>query len=181
MRSFSMKLKFSIAMILLLAFQGQGYSCSCGHMGIEKEVDTAYDFIIAKVISEKIDSLNCTYFLDYSYVFEIQFSYKGQLKGKSTIFGGKGGGACGAIFETGKEYLLVVRKCDRGLYTLLCSDNQLTANASTQIEFLNRHFNKNYQQLQISLLVPIVITFLVLTATGLVTFNFYKKRLGMKR
>lgn len=147
-------------------------------MRIEKEIDSAYDFIIGKVISEKMDTLTCSYSLDYSYEFEIGFSYKGQLTGRTTIFGGKGTGTCGAIFEKGKEYLIVVHKCDKGLYTFLCSDNQLTADASTQVGFLNEHFGKSYKLLKFGFLIPIIIlTLTVLTATGLLTFNHYKKRL----
>lgn len=150
-------------------------------MGIHKEVDTAFDIIVGKVISEKADTLTCNYLVDYSYDVEIEFSYKGQLTGLTTIFGGKGDGTCGAIFEKGKEYLIVVRKCDRGLYTFLCSDNQLTSDASTQIEFLNGHFNKDYQLLKFEFLLPLIlISLIVLTATGLLSFNYYKRRLGMK-
>lgn len=67
--------------------------------------------------------------------WKANFPYKGKLAGTTTILGGKGGGDCGGIFEVGKEYLIVVFKCDKGYYTYLCSDNALKSNASTQNHF----------------------------------------------
>lgn len=159
----------------------QAYSCKCGPMRIQKEVDTAFDIIVGKVISEKADTLTCNYFVDYSYDIEIEFSYKEQLTGLVTIYGGKGGGTCGAIFEKQNEYIIVVRKCEHGLYTFLCSDNPLTSDAKNQIEFLNQYFNKDFKLLKVEFLIPItILSLIVLLAIGVVTFSFYKRRMGMK-
>lgn len=176
-----MKIKLLFAWILLITCYGKVYPCKCGPVGIHKEVDTAFDIIVGKVVDERADTLTCNYLVDYSYDVEFEFSYKGQLTGLTTIFGGKGRGTCGAIFEKGKEYLIVVRKCERGLYTFLCSDNQLTSDAKTQIEFLNRHFKKDLKLLKVKFLLPVtILSLIVLAAIGLVTFNFYKRRLGIK-
>jgi len=130
------------------------YSCTCGGLSIEKEVNSALDIVIGKVTSELANDIICEYSFNnktydfsttFAYSLAVEFSYKGKLNATTTILGGKGGGDCGGIFHGGNEYLIVVYECNKGYYTFLCSDNALKSEASAQIEFLNAHFKKNYQ------------------------------------
>jgi hypothetical protein len=173
-------------LILVLTFSGSisGHvlACKCGQVGIEREVDKAYDIVIGKIVLEKEDTLSCGgYGLDYSYNVDVQFSYKEQIKGVTKIFGGKGGGGCGGIFQNGKEYLIVIYKCEQGLYTYMCSDHASLDDAKYQVTFLNAHFKKDYPLLKFEFLMPaIALILLFLAASGIVTFNYYKRRLGKK-
>jgi hypothetical protein len=106
----------------------------------------------------------------------VKFSYKGKLDAMTTIFGGKGGGDCGAIFEPGNEYLIVVYKCDKGYYTYLCSDNALKSIASEQVKFLNGHFKKDYQIGESNFLIQLIL-FVLILVPGLLILNLYKRRL----
>jgi hypothetical protein len=128
---------------------------------------------------ERVETLSCTNLgVDYSHDVDIDFSYKGKLTGINKFLGGKGGGGCGGIFNKGDEYVIVVYKCDDGLYTYMCSDNEFLSNAKHQVEFLNTYFKKDYQLLKPEFFLPaILLTLIILSAAGLVAFNYYKKRL----
>jgi hypothetical protein len=111
-----------LALMLICGSIHQAYSCTCGHVGIEKEVERAFDIVVGKIVSERADDIVCEYslnnktyesFTSFAYSLESEFSYKGKLEGITTILGGKGGGDCGGIFEVEKEYLIVVFKCDK--------------------------------------------------------------------
>ena len=164
------------------------YSCTCGGLSIEKEVDRAFDIVIGKVTSERADDITCEYSFDdktydfsttFAYSLAVEFSYKGKLNATTTILGGKGGGDCGGIFHPGSEYLIVVYECDKGYYTYLCSDNALKFEASPQVEFLNAHFEKNYQIDNSNFSIGIILFVLILILiSGLLTVNFSKRRLG---
>lgn len=166
----------------------QAYSCTCGRLGIEKEVGKAFDIVVGKIVSERADEIVCEYslnnktyesFTSFGYSLETEFSYKGKLKGTTTVLGGKGGGDCGGIFEIGKEYLIVVFKCDKGYYTYLCSDNALKFEASPQVEFLNAHFQKNYQIDESSFLICMILfVVIIIFISGFLTVNLFKRRFG---
>ena len=52
------------------------YSCTCGGLSIEKEVDRAFDIVIGKVTSERSDDITCEYsFDDKTYDFSTTFAY----------------------------------------------------------------------------------------------------------
>jgi hypothetical protein len=113
---------------------------------------------------------------DVSFEFEVEYSYKGKLNGRVQIFGGQGGGSCGGILWESYDYLVVVHKCDDGLYTTMCSDNAYLERASNQIKFLNKHFGKNYRISGFNFLTGmILISLIVLAAAGFITFNYYKE------
>src|SRR5687768_13476516 len=166
------------------------HSCTCGQVGIEKDVGRAFDIVVGKIVSERADadevvceysSNNKTYesFTSFAYSFETEFSYKGKLKGTTTILGGKGGGDCGGIFEIGKEYLIVVFKCDKGYYTSLCSDNDLKSNASTQITFLNEHFKEDYEINESNVSIPAILLVSILISVSVwLALNFRKWGFG---
>ncbi len=164
------------------------YSCTCGGLSIEKEVDRAFDIVIGKVTSELADDITCEYSFDdktydfsttFAYSLAVEFSYKGKLNATTTILGGKGGGDCGGIFHPGNEYLIVVYECNKGYYTYLCSDNALKFEASPQVEFLNAHFKKNYQIDKSNFSIGIILFVLILILiSGLLTVNFFKRRFG---
>jgi len=171
------------ALVFSIAFSGQVMACKCGPVRIEKEVDKAYDILIGKIISEKEETLSCSVeYADYSYEADIELSYKGKLSGATKFFGGKGGGSCGGIFHKGYEYLIVIYKCDNGLYTFMCSDYAFVDHASTQVKFLNEHFKKDYKLLRIEFMLPAMgLTLIVLLVGGFLTFNYYKKRLSRRK
>jgi hypothetical protein len=183
------KINISIlALMLTCGFSHQAYSCTCGHLDIEKEVGRAYDIVVGKIVSERADEIVCEYSLNnktydsytsIAYGLAVEFSYKGKLNATTTILGGKGGGDCGGIFHPGNEYLIVVYECDKGYYTFLCSDNALKSEASTQVEFLNVHFEKNYQIDNSNFSIGIILFVLILILiSGLLTVNFFKRRFG---
>jgi hypothetical protein len=166
----------------------QAQSCSCGHVGIEKEVGRAFDIVVGKIVSERTDEIACEYslnnktyesFTSFAYSFETEFSYKGKLEGTTTILGGKGGGDCGGIFEIGKAYLIVVFKCEKGYYTYLCSDNELKSKASTQITFLNEHFKEVYEINASNVSIPaILFASILISVAVLLALIFRKRRFG---
>lgn len=186
-----MKINISIlALMLTCGSFHPAQSCTCGHVGIEKDVGRAFDIVVGKIVSERAnaDEIVCEYssnnktyesFTSFSYSFETEFSYKGKLKGTTTILGGKGGGDCGGIFEIGKEYLIVVFKCDKGYYTSLCSDNELKSKASKQITFLNEHFKKDYDINGSNISIPaILFASILISVSVLLALNFRKRRFG---
>jgi len=135
-------MKKPVVLLFILAFlviSTQGYACKCPSQSIDREVDKAYDIVIGKVTSEKAEWVTCRYSegdengeftTSYLYTLQTEFSYKGKLNGVQVIQGGKGQGDCGAMFEVGKEYLIVIRKCDKGLFSFLCSENAVLSEAS---------------------------------------------------
>ena len=184
-------MKFRISILFLVLLFGSPIrttACSCGRLGIEREVDRAFDIVIGKVTSERADDVTCEYSFDdntydfsttIAYSLAVEFSYKGKLNATTTILGGKGGGDCGGIFHPGNEYLIVVYECDKGYYTYLCSDNALKFEASPQVEFLNAHFKKNYQIDKSNFSIGIILFVLILILiSGLLTVNFFKRRFG---
>ena len=65
---------------------------------------------------------------------------------------------------------------DDGLYTTMCSNNAYLEHASNQINFLNKHFGKNYRISGLNFLIGmILISLLVLAGAGFIAFNYYKK------
>lgn len=180
-------------MLFILAFlvvSNQGYACKCPDQSIDREVDKAYDIVVGKVTSEKSEWVTCSYpegnndyefTTSYLYTIQTDFSYKGNLSGTQVIQGGKGQGDCGEIFEVGKEYLIVVHKCDKGLYTYLCSDNAVIAEASSQVSFLNTYFGENYEieskgDNEKVLLIAVV----AILALALIVFGFYMSHFRRK-
>lgn len=82
-------------------------------MGIGKEVASAYDIVIGRIVWEKQKAItnhvskegyNYDFHTSYAYGLEVDFSYKGQLKNTVEILGGKGRGDCGASFQNGKSF-----------------------------------------------------------------------------
>lgn len=148
----------------------------------------AFDIVVGKIVSARADEVVCEYsfnnktydsYTSIAYSLAVEFSYEGKLNATTTIFGGKGGGDCGAIFHPGNEYLIVVYECDNGYYTYLCSDNALKFEASPQVEFLNAHFKKNYQIDKSNFSIGIILFVLILILiSGLLTVNFFKRRFG---
>lgn len=184
-----MKIRISILLVVLLCGSSiRTSACTCGRLGIEKEVDRAFDIVIGKVTSERADDITCDYSFNnkrydfsttFAYSLAVEFSYKGQLNSTTTILGRKGGGDCGAIFHPGKEYLIVVYECDKCYYTYLCSDNALKSKASPQVEFLNAHFKKNYQIDKANFSIGMILFVLILILiSGFLTVNFFKRRFG---
>lgn len=163
--------------VILVVIAIDSHACLCPKRSIVKDVDKAYDIVVGRVISARSQSLECSnYGPDVAFEFEVQFSFKEQTSNRITIFGGQGDGSCGGILLENYEYLVVVYKCDGGLYTTMCNDNAFLENASSQIEFLNRHFNKDYPIPNINFLMVTVLMVLVLLAgAGLITFNYYKR------
>jgi hypothetical protein len=169
-----------LLILLLFSFNGIGnqlLACQCPTISIGKEADKAYDIVIGRVVSAKPGELLCSqYGPDVSFEFEVEYSYKGKLNGRVQLFGGQGGGSCGGILWENYDYLVVVHKCDDGLYTTMCSDNAYLERASNQIKFLNEHFGKNYRISNFNFLTGIIlISLLALAAAGLISFNYYKK------
>jgi hypothetical protein len=155
-------------------------------MWIGIETESAFDIVIGRIVSEKEKDVTNQYSKDghtydfstsYAYGLDVQFSYKGQLKNRIEILGGKGLGDCGAIFEKGKEYLIVIHRGNRGYYTFLCSDNSSLANASSQINYLNKHFQKAYPSLDFRFLVlMVVLALLIALSSIIIVFKYYKHR-----
>ena len=176
--------------LVFLVISTQCYACKCPSQSIDREVDTAYDIVIGKVTSEKAEWVTCRYSegdesgeftTSYLYTLQTEFSYKGKLNGTQVIQGGRGKGDCGAMFEVGKEYLIIIRKCDKGLFSLLCSENAVLSEASSQLSFLNTYFNKGYKIKsnggnEMMLLITVVAV-LVLTFIG---FGVYTSRIKRK-
>ena len=186
-------MKKPVVLLFIIAFlviSNRGYACKCPDQSIDKEVDKAYDILVGKVTSEKAEWVTCSYpegdndyefTTSYLYTLQTDFSYKGNLIGTQVIQGGKGQGDCGAIFEVGKEYLIVVHRCDKGLYTYLCSDNAVLSEASSQVSFLNTYFGKNYEIEskngdQMVLLIAVV----TVLALALIVFGFYTNHFRRK-
>ena len=172
-------MKRQLLILLLLTLGGIGnqlLACKCPTISIDKEADKAYDIVIGRVVSAKPGKLLCPYGADVSFEFEVEYSYKGKLNGRVQLFGGQGGGSCGGILWENYDYLVVVHKCDDGLYTTMCSDNAYLEHASNQINFLNKHFGKNYRISGLNFLIGmILISLLVLAGAGFIAFNYYKK------
>jgi hypothetical protein len=166
-----------LLLINILVITTDSLACKCPTRSIDKEADKAYDIVIGKVVSATPEKLSCSeYGPDVLFEFEVEFSYKGQLKGKTKIFGGQGGGSCGGILDENHNYLVVVYECDNGFFTTMCSDNAFVENASRQIKFLNGHFDKEYRISNFAFLTGIALIILILLSTGgLMTFNYYKK------
>ncbi len=120
-----------ILLLLFLAnilFLHSSRGCSCRPISIKYEADSAYDILIGKIISEREEAVQCEYqrknqkydwYTSYIYKLDVNFSYKEKMKDQVEIFGGKGYGDCGAIFEAGESYLIVIHKCNKGYFTYL--------------------------------------------------------------
>lgn len=184
------KLVVLLFILACLVISNQGYACKCPDQSIDREVDKAYDIVVGKVTSEKAKWVTCRYpegdndyefTTSYLYTLQTDFSYKGNLSGTQVIQGGKGQGDCGAIFEVGKEYLIVVHKCDKGLYTYLCSDNAILSEASSQVGFLNTYFDESYEieskggNEMVLLIAVVAILALALIVFGIYTSHFRRK------
>lgn len=170
-------MKSKLLFLLLISASHFSYACKCSQINVTRDLNRAYDFVIAKIISENPDTTSCNYVMDYLYEVEIEFSFKDQLTGTQKIYGGKGGGTCGSILEKDREYLIVVFKCNQGYYSTMCSATDALVNSSSQIEILNSHFGKNYQDPLLSFIVNIaVISILLLAFAGIGVLTFYKKR-----
>ncbi|RAV99966.1 hypothetical protein [Pseudochryseolinea flava] len=163
--------------IILIITAVDSLACTCPTRSIDKDADKAYDIVVGRVISATSKTLECSdYVPDVAFEFEVEFSYKEEVSDRITIFGGQGGGSCGGILHENYEYLVVVYKCDGGLYTTMCNDNAFLENASTQIEFLNEHFGKNYKASNFSFLTgTFLLSLVVIAGAGLTTFNYYRK------
>ena len=67
------------------------HACKCPTIAIEKEADRAYDIVVGRVVSGQPEELLCNdYGADFLFEFEVEFSYKGQLAGRTRIFAGQG-------------------------------------------------------------------------------------------
>ncbi len=177
-------------LVVFLTFCHQSYACSCPSLSIDREVEKAYDIVIGKITSEKNEWVSCMYpegakeyefTTSYTYTLQTEFSYKGKLSGTHTIRGGKGKGDCGAILDVGKEYVIVVQNGDRGLFSTLCSDNAVISEASSQLEFLNTYFGKDYNikkgdnnEMDTLLIIVAILTLI------LIVFGFYTSRKKIK-
>jgi hypothetical protein len=178
----------SLSIILSIVFIGCGktIACKCPSLGIEADVERAYDIIVGKIKGEKEQSITCLsqtkgrrheQYNSYKYYVEVGYSYKNQLAGEVEIHGGKGLGDCGATFAPGYNYLIVVFKCDKGYYTYRCSDNAFLPNASWQLNYLNKYFNVNYQPVKASIVIFIALLCLaIMLSSAIITFKFYKYR-----
>lgn len=178
----------SLPIILSIVFIGFGKAnaCKCAPVGLEYDVEHAYDIIVGKIKAEKEQSITCMAqvrggsrekYNSYKFLVEIDYSYKNQLAHEVEIHGGKGWGDCGAIFEPGYNYLIVVFKCDKGYYTQLCSDNAYLPYASCQLNYLNEYFNVNYHPVKLSFIIFVSLLCLpVLMSSMWITFNFYRYR-----
>lgn len=185
-------MKKPIVLLFILAFliiSKEGYACKCPSQSIDREVGKAYDIVIGKVTSEKEEWVSCRYsegggsgeFLtSYLYKLQTEFSYKGKLNGTQVIQGGKYQGNCGAVFEVGKEYLIVVHKCDKGLFTFLCSDNVVLSDASAQVGFLNTYFAKDYEIKSNGDELVLLITVVAVLALALIVFGVFTSRYKRK-
>jgi hypothetical protein len=163
--------------IILVIVTIDSHACKCPTRSIDKDVDKAFDIVVGRVISASEKKLECSdYGPDVAFEFEVEFSFKGQLSKRVTIFGGQGGGSCGGILHENYDYLVVVHKCDGRRYTTMCSDNAFLEKASNQINFLNGHFNTDYRISNFSFLTGTTWLLLaVLAGAALITFNYYKK------
>jgi len=163
--------------IILIIAAVDSLACKCPTRSIDKDADKAYDIVVGRVISATPETFECSaYGPDVAFEFEVEFSYKGEVGDRIIIFGGQGGGSCGGILRENYDYLVVLYKCDGGLYTTMCNDNAFLENASSQIEFLNGHFGKNYIASNFSFLLGTILVSLVIVAgAGIITFNYYRK------
>lgn len=77
--------------------------------------------------------------------------------------------------------MIVVYKCDKGLYTYLCSDNAVIAEASSQVSFLNTYFGKNYEiESKGDNEKVLLIAVIAVLALALVFFGFYMSHFRRK-
>jgi hypothetical protein len=137
-------IKIFLFLIALSAFSTNCKACKCGPVSLSRS-DKAYDIVIGNVISEKELRVQCDHHsAEVAYSVNVKFSYKENTSGEIIVFGGKGWGECGAIFEEGKSYILVLRECGGKYFTLYCDDNAWLPFADNSIIFLNERYHKNY-------------------------------------
>ncbi|SKC77854.1 hypothetical protein [Ohtaekwangia koreensis] len=171
-----MKLKLLFLLVIIPATGT--HACQCPSRGIVYEADCAFDIVVARVVAEKEDPITCgEFYLDHSFMIQIEFSYKGNLKGTQKIFAGQGGGPCGAILWTGVDYLLVVQKYgDHHLYATMCNDNTYLHSADDHVKFLNQYYNKDYHITDRLYFIAIMLLCLAVASCAcIVVFSYYKQ------
>jgi hypothetical protein len=174
-------MKFNLLFLLVIIIPAtSSHACQCPSRGIVYEADCAFDIVVARVITEKEDTITCgEFYLDHSFMIQIEFSYKGHLKGTQKIFAGQGGGPCGAILWTGVDYLLVVQKYDDHLYATMCNDHAYLYSADYHVKFLNQYYNKDYHiRGRLYFIAIMLLCLVVASGACIVVFNYYKRRRG---
>lgn len=136
-----------IWLIIVLPVLNAG-ACKCPPIHVSKHIDSAVDIVVGKVIAEEELS-----FENYSqnpeagtfkYTVKIKYAYRNCLRDTIVIYGGKGGGDCGAIFYPGLHYQLVVFKHADIYCSSMCADNNFLPEASATLSYLNNYFDVNY-------------------------------------
>jgi len=105
----------------------KAYACSCADPGIERRFESSSVVFSGTLVSKDMAGGN---------VFDVDRAWKGKLA-DGYVFSGFFG-MCGTEFEIGKRYLVFAENLKGTESTSLCSGNMLLADASEELEELDR-------------------------------------------